>query len=324
MKAKIVRGLLIATGIVGFAGASWATAVVLTTPSTTVIQACQGKITGNLRVVTSASQCLRELETPISWNVQGAKGDPGGNGAPGAAGPAGPQGVPGLPGVPGAAGPAGLTGPQGPAGSPGAPGTNGAPGPGGPQGIPGPAGPAGPQGVPGAGIATLDALIGIPCTTSDHQHGTAAMTNDALVCSPVDDCSTAAAACTTGQITLVPCGEGYRVSSCPALCQTVSVGTVCVPSVPPPVLDGGRVQLAIPVGNTVTMEVDFPNFLNGTLEISHTATAAIGVVPSFVDVRLGTGTFTYTGAAPGSDIVVVQGPSGEPTVFVIAVGELAQ
>jgi hypothetical protein len=48
-----------------------------------VIHGCVGKLTGNLRVVSSTSKCL-SIENPISWNIQG---------------PPGLQGVQGLPGV---------------------------------------------------------------------------------------------------------------------------------------------------------------------------------------------------------------------------------
>jgi hypothetical protein len=47
-----------------------------------VIHACYGKVTGNVRIVESASQCTA-LETPTSWNQTGQ---------PGPAGPAGPSG----------------------------------------------------------------------------------------------------------------------------------------------------------------------------------------------------------------------------------------
>src|SRR5665213_562645 len=100
MTRLATRGLLIAAALLGFAGVSYAT-VVLTAPSTTTIQACQGKLTGLLRVVSSPSLCLKDVETPISWNVQGAAGPAGVNGAVGATGPAGPAGVAGPQGVPG-------------------------------------------------------------------------------------------------------------------------------------------------------------------------------------------------------------------------------
>ncbi len=56
-------------------------------PST--IQACYDNANGNLRRVTSASQC-RHNETPISWNIAGPAGPRG---------PAGPQGPAGAPGT---------------------------------------------------------------------------------------------------------------------------------------------------------------------------------------------------------------------------------
>ncbi len=84
-----------------------------------------------------------------------------------ATGPAGPTGATGP------AGPAGPTGQQGPAGALGATGVSGAqgpPGPVGPQGqtgatgAQGPQGPAGPPGPTGSGLASLDSLVGVPCT----------------------------------------------------------------------------------------------------------------------------------------------------------------
>ena len=123
---------LILTAVAGGALAG-ASAVVATNTSTTdeTITACVGKITGNLRKVTSASQCLPAIETVITWNTVGPAG------ATGATGPQGPQGIPGVAGTDGATG---ATGPAGPMGLPGVA------GPTGPQGATGPAGPAGPAG----------------------------------------------------------------------------------------------------------------------------------------------------------------------------------
>jgi hypothetical protein len=58
-------------------------------PAATAIQACYDKANGNLRRVTSASQC-RYNETPISWNIAGPAGPQG------QAGPQGPAGPPGT------------------------------------------------------------------------------------------------------------------------------------------------------------------------------------------------------------------------------------
>jgi hypothetical protein len=98
MNARTIRGLLIGGSIVaGTVGVSWA-AVAFTQPST--IYACGQKETGQLRVVSSPDDC-RNSEFPVSWNVQGPKGDPGSNGLPGLAGPTGPQGPAGPQGPPG-------------------------------------------------------------------------------------------------------------------------------------------------------------------------------------------------------------------------------
>ena len=58
-------------------------------PAPGAIQACYDNANGNLRRVTSASQC-RHNETPISWNIAGPAGPRG---------PAGPQGPAGAPGT---------------------------------------------------------------------------------------------------------------------------------------------------------------------------------------------------------------------------------
>ena len=58
-------------------------------PAPSTIQACYDNANGNLRRVTSASQC-RHNETPISWNIAGPAGPRG---------PAGPQGPAGAPGT---------------------------------------------------------------------------------------------------------------------------------------------------------------------------------------------------------------------------------
>lgn len=98
-----------------------------------VINACQARGNGQLRVVSSARDCRRN-EQAISWNAQGPQG------------PAGPQGAQGLPGPQGATGPAG------------APGTAGPQGEAGPQGLTGPQGPAGPPGPAGSGGDSADWL----------------------------------------------------------------------------------------------------------------------------------------------------------------------
>ncbi|HEY1813893.1 MAG TPA: hypothetical protein VGG74_16190 [Kofleriaceae bacterium] len=75
---------------------------------TSVINACMLNRIGTIRLVAGAAQCLPQLETAISWNVQGPAG------VAGAAGAIGPQGVAGSAGV---QGPQGAQGPQGPQGS---------------------------------------------------------------------------------------------------------------------------------------------------------------------------------------------------------------
>jgi hypothetical protein len=108
------------------------------------INGCYEKKTGILRVIDAEAgkKCL-SFETPISWNQQGAKGDPGATGATGAQGDQGSQGPQGP------AGPQGDRGPQGDTGAPGAKGDQGIPGPAGANGATGATGPKGDTGAPG-------------------------------------------------------------------------------------------------------------------------------------------------------------------------------
>jgi hypothetical protein len=117
-----------------------------------VIRACVNPA-GKLRLIAEGATC-RARERAIAWNVRGP------------AGPAGPQGPAGPPGP---AGTPGTTGAQGPAGAQGPPGPRGAAGPQGPKGDTGPQGPQGPRGErgpAGGGLASLDALAGLPCNSS--------------------------------------------------------------------------------------------------------------------------------------------------------------
>ena len=149
---------LMVTALVGGGIGAAAAASVATSPSPplaeTTITACVGKVTGNMRQVASATQCLPN-ETAVTWNVEGlpgATGQTGATGATGAVGAAGAAGAPGIAGPMGEIGPVGPTGAQGIAGVPGAPGADGAPGAKGDTGaagIPGPAGAIGPMGPAG-------------------------------------------------------------------------------------------------------------------------------------------------------------------------------
>lgn len=90
------------TVVVVVAGAAYATI-----PSAGgVLHGCFKHVTGALRLVEENETCASK-ERPISWNVQGPKGDTGPQGPQGAQGPVGPQGP---------AGPQGPGGPPGPAG----------------------------------------------------------------------------------------------------------------------------------------------------------------------------------------------------------------
>lgn len=61
----------------------------------TVIYACKHPSGGWLRQVSGPAQCRRR-ETPVNWNIEGAKGEKGDAGAPGAKGDKGDKGDPGT------------------------------------------------------------------------------------------------------------------------------------------------------------------------------------------------------------------------------------
>jgi hypothetical protein len=137
MKRQVGRTLSIATAaLAATAGVSYATTqVTRQATAVTVIQACQQKSSGMLRIVEAAADCNVHSELPISWNSVGPAGPAGPAGAAGPAGPAGQDGA---------------TGPAGPAGADGKDGATGPAGPQGPQGEQGPAGPQGPAGSSGS------------------------------------------------------------------------------------------------------------------------------------------------------------------------------
>ena len=115
-----------------------------------VINACIGNGRwGILRIVDDQDQC-KNIETPISWNLQGPQGEQGVPGPPGPVGETGPQGPAGPPGARGIAGPVGPEGPVGATGAVGPQGPTGSEGPQGEPGAPGPQGPMGPVGATGA------------------------------------------------------------------------------------------------------------------------------------------------------------------------------
>jgi hypothetical protein len=146
---------LVAAGILaGSAGVAFATGQVIGAGG--VIQGCyrvaDDDRKGELRVVSDAAAC-RANELPISWSVQGPKGDQGDQGPQGIQGPPGekgdqgPQGLQGEPGAKGDPGQRGIQGERGPQGSQGERGPQGAPGEKGDTGATGAAGATGPAGV---------------------------------------------------------------------------------------------------------------------------------------------------------------------------------
>lgn len=77
-----------------------------------LINACVKTSNGQLRVVTSANQCVGG-EQAVSWNIQGPQGPQGIQGPVGPTGPQGSAGPIGPQGEPGATGPTGPIGSQG-------------------------------------------------------------------------------------------------------------------------------------------------------------------------------------------------------------------
>jgi hypothetical protein len=140
--------LLVTVMALAATAAAWG-AGAFTATSTAVINACQFKNLGTIRIVTDPAKCNTNLETAISWNVVGA---------PGPQGPAGPKGDTGAKGETGAAGAPGTAGATGSAGPAGAKGDTGAAGKDGTNGTDGAAGPPGPKGE--AGAAGADGLAG--------------------------------------------------------------------------------------------------------------------------------------------------------------------
>jgi hypothetical protein len=92
MKRQVGRAALIAAAaLAATAGVSYATTqVTRQATAVTVIQACQQKSSGMLRIVGAAADCNVHSEIPISWNSVGPAGPAG---APGPAGPQGPAGA---------------------------------------------------------------------------------------------------------------------------------------------------------------------------------------------------------------------------------------
>jgi hypothetical protein len=105
-KQRVTRLLLIALGILATSSAAaFATAQVI--GGNGVIQGCyrtsEDDRKGELRVVSDPASC-KTSELPLSWNVQGPKGDTGDTGPQGPLGAQGPQGPLGPPGPQGQSG----------------------------------------------------------------------------------------------------------------------------------------------------------------------------------------------------------------------------
>lgn len=86
--------ILLAAGLAAAAaGAALAGVAGRDSDSDATIHACR-RPSGSIRVVTDPALCRRN-ERPLTWNVQGPKGEPGEPGPQGPMGPQGPQGEPG-------------------------------------------------------------------------------------------------------------------------------------------------------------------------------------------------------------------------------------
>lgn len=147
IRRNTARLALAATAVLaGSAGLALATGQIVGADGT--INGCYRDSSGDLRVVEAGATC-KANELPISWNVEGPKGDQGPQGIQGAPGAQGIQGPPGIQGLPGIKGNTGDRGEAGPQGIEGARGEKGDPGSQGPQGIQGEKGDPGPQGPEG-------------------------------------------------------------------------------------------------------------------------------------------------------------------------------
>lgn len=94
---KAVLAVLVLAGAA--AGISYATNA-MTRTATSTLQACANGTNGDLRLVSSPSDC-RTNETAVSWNVVGPPGPQGEQGLPGKDGAPGTDGAPGKDGVDG-------------------------------------------------------------------------------------------------------------------------------------------------------------------------------------------------------------------------------
>ena len=269
------------------------------------IQGCYNQQNGNLRVVSSASEC-RNSEIAISWNQTGPAG------ASGATGPAGPSG---------ATGPAGPSGATGPAGPSGATGPRGASGPSGATGA------TGPSGVPGTNLVSIGQLGGLACTFNG-ANGTTVVSFDAT--------GRATLTCATGTTpTPTPTPQpdpddtdGDGVANATDNCPSVSnpdqqdrdadgLGDACDPTP-----DGASpAQLTIAptsyaFGNvTVGTGVSSPAFT--VANIGGSPTGPLAVVFSSAAFTVNTSTCTAVSLAPAATctIVVRFAPAGSGTLL---------
>lgn len=95
IRRRLRRGPIVvalaAAAVTVVGGTAYAVESAADSTSSTVINACVGKITGLVRIVDAGSSCLRN-ENAVSWNQTGPAGPQGPQGSPG---PQGSQGSPG-------------------------------------------------------------------------------------------------------------------------------------------------------------------------------------------------------------------------------------
>lgn len=256
MKTSRIRsfGLLIVGGVLGLGTALSADAAAVT------YNGCQNLYTGVIRLLPSSlpaplnSSCNTTTTDPllkevaISWNQVGPVGPQGPQGATGntgAAGPQGPKGDTGGTGPQGPKGDTGATGPQGLKGDPGQNGTNGinvtsAALPAGDSHCPSGGssftaangttyacnGVPGRDGTSGTGLASFDALAGLPCNVQGGPNaGTIAISYNPNTHAPVITCVPGNQPLTVGLTSQD--ANGNAVAPPPAVITSTPAGVTC-------------------------------------------------------------------------------------------------
>ena len=92
---RLKKRLLLVGAVLVVGGAAVAIAYAAIPSGGGVITACYMKSSGALRVIDAGQSC-KNNEQNLSWNIQGAKGDPGETGETGEQGLPGPSGLAGI------------------------------------------------------------------------------------------------------------------------------------------------------------------------------------------------------------------------------------